>query len=54
MYLEAQYHGRLTTDDIEEIVLPYGPKYEESNQDLIDAIKKAGIPWRFRGQETNP
>lgn len=54
MYIEAQYHGRLTIDDIEEIVLPYGPKYEESNQDLIDAIKKAGIPWRFRGQETNP
>ena len=49
MYLEAQYHGRLTADDIEEIVLPYGPQYEESNQDLIDAIKKAGIPWRFRG-----
>lgn len=40
-YVEAQYHGGLTLDDIAEVVL------DDTDTGLEDLLNEAGIPWRY-------
>lgn len=40
-YIEAQVHGGVSTDDIEEVVFPSTPSPK-----LRAALEARGVPWR--------
>lgn len=42
-YIEAQYHGGLGVEDIQEVVFPGNRRIDP---DLIKALDEAGISWR--------
>lgn len=45
-YIEAQVHGGVTVDDIEEIIFPQAP-----GKRLRAILKRRGIPWRIYPEE---